>query len=90
MADGTLTELGKNFVDLWKNGGHFGCGALFGSVLTLYAVKTISKERIDRHKIDTEAYQNLVKQLEQKDKRIDELHQRLSPATGVSAAKGKK
>lgn len=54
--------------------GPFAAGAVFGGFLSYFLFSLASKERSERVKHEIEREKELQKQLDVKDKRIDELH----------------
>lgn len=58
--------------------GELGLGLAVGAAVTHAAHRMASKERIERDKLNFEREQSLCRQLDTKEKRIDELHNRLN------------
>jgi hypothetical protein len=58
--------------------GPFATGAVFGGLLSYFLFRLASNERTDRVKHEMEREKELLKQLDLKDKRIQELHTKLS------------
>lgn len=71
-------ELGADLVSLAEKGGGFVAGAIFAAVFCHSLYLIASRERIERDKLDRAQMAELFRQMQQKDKRIDELHERLS------------
>jgi hypothetical protein len=60
------------------DGGPFAMGAVFGGFLSYFLFRLASSERTDRVKHEMEREKELLKQLDLKDKRIQELHTELA------------
>ncbi len=54
--------------------GPFAAGVVLGAGVAAIAFYLAGKERRDRHKIDLDREKQLLKQISDKEKRIDELH----------------
>lgn len=63
--------------EIVKQGGPFAGGAIFGASLALSIFWLASRARTERHKVDEQREKELFKQIGIKEKRIDELHQKL-------------
>lgn len=67
-----------SFIQSWDKGGPFVAGIVFGTGITLLLLKLVSGERKKRLDVDAQREDVLRKQIVEKDKRIDALHDQIS------------
>lgn len=81
LANSLLTDFAQVLQKVADSGaGAFGFGAIFAGIFAHFMYKLASQERIARDKHDRDRETELLKQLENKDKRIDALHEELLKA----------
>lgn len=66
------------FLKALSDAGPFALGSAFGGILSYFLFKLASDERKDRVKHEMEREKELMKQLDIKEKRIEELHKELA------------
>lgn len=67
-----------DFLQTFAQAGPFALGAVFGGILSYFMYRMASSERAERVKHEMEREKELLKQLDLKDKRIQELHSELN------------
>ncbi|MCP5556966.1 MAG: hypothetical protein H7A55_04360 [Verrucomicrobiaceae bacterium] len=73
-----VAPVDSNTLKVLSDAGPFALGSTFGGILSYFLFKLASDERKDRVKHEMEREKELLKQLDTKDKRIDELHKELA------------
>lgn len=75
------TSFTKAATIIAENGGIFGSGIIFGSIVTGYAFRVANSLNMKRFDIDLEREKELRKQLELKEERINVLHDKWKKAS---------